>query len=185
MKSKKIIIKLLCIFVITMQSSVFAAGAMDSAPETSLPTGGSDTPYAPGQQWQQEQQEQQEQKEQNNSSQSSAGLLGESTASGDHTAGDIISDANNFINAGKNEDSKIDTDKIQTASNTLYNILLSIGIVIAVIVGMYLGIKFMMSSAEDKAKVKESLIPYIAGCVVIFGAFIIWKLAILLLNGLS
>ena len=67
----------------------------------------------------------------------------------------------------------------------LYNILLTIGIVLAVLGGIYLGIKFMMSSAEGKAQVKESLIPYIAGCVVIFGAFIIWKLAIVLLSGLA
>ncbi|MCI8481836.1 MAG: hypothetical protein HFJ27_01800 [Clostridia bacterium] len=52
-------------------------------------------------------------------------------------------------------------------------------------IGMYLGIKFMISSAEDKAKVKEALIPYIAGCVVVFGAFTIWRLVILLLSGLS
>lgn len=119
----------------------------------------------------------------------STGILGESNASGDHTVDDVINNANSFIQAGKNEEnkngSKIKSDNLQTASNTLYNILLSIGVVIAVAVGMYLGVKFMMSSAEDKAKVKESLIPYIAGCVVIFGAFIIWKLAILLLNGLS
>lgn len=115
----------------------------------------------------------------------SIGVLGESDAGSDHTADDIINNANSFIDKGKNQDSKIDTANLQTASDTLYNILLTIGIVIAVAVGMYLGVKFMMSSAEDKAKVKESLIPYIAGCVVIFGAFIIWKLAILLLNGLS
>ena len=115
----------------------------------------------------------------------STGILGESTASGDHTADDVINDAKNFIQAGKDQDSKIDSENLKKASDTLYNILLSIAIVIAVVVGMYLGVKFMMSSAEDKAKVKESLIPYIAGCVVIFGAFIIWKLAILLLNKLA
>ena len=58
-------------------------------------------------------------------------------------------------------------------------------IFLAVAVGMFLGIKFMISSAEDKAKVKEALIPYIAGCVVIFGAFIIWKLTILLLGRIA
>ena len=64
-------------------------------------------------------------------------------------------------------------------------ILLGIGIALALMIGMYLGIKFMISSAEDKAKVKEALIPYIAGCVVVFGAFTIWRLVILLLSGLS
>ena len=43
----------------------------------------------------------------------------------------------------------------------------------------------MLSTAEDKAKVKESLIPYIVGCVIIFSAFIIWKAIIDLLGGIS
>lgn len=36
----------------------------------------------------------------------------------------------------------------------------------------------MVASAEDKAKVKEALIPYIVGCIVIFGAFTIWSIAV-------
>lgn len=118
-------------------------------------------------------------------SSSNTGVLGQSSASGSHTVDEVLTEAENFINAGKNKGTKIDTDSLKTASNTLYNMLLAIGIVIAVIVGMYLGVKFMLSSAEDKAKVKESLVPYIAGCVIIFGAFIIWKLAILLLGGIA
>lgn len=43
------------------------------------------------------------------------------------------------------------------------------------IVGTIIGIQFLVASAEDKAKMKESLIPYIAGCIVIFGAFTIWS----------
>ena len=72
----------------------------------------------------------------------------------------------------------IDYDKLQDASNTIYNILLSFGVVIAVIIGMVLGIKFMTGSIEEQAKVKESLTPYIAGCIVIFGAFTIWKIVL-------
>ena len=33
-------------------------------------------------------------------------------------------------------------------------------------------------SADEKAKVKESLMPFVAGCVVVFGAFTIWKVAV-------
>ena len=69
-------------------------------------------------------------------------------------------------------------------SNDLYNILLVVGIVIALIIGMILGIQFMTGSVEQKAKVKDSLIPYVAGCVVIFGAFGIWKLVVTLMQGI-
>ena len=54
----------------------------------------------------------------------------------------------------------------------------------AVVVAAYLGIKFITSSVEEQAKVKESLIPFVVGCVVIFGAFGIWKLVTNLLETL-
>ena len=40
-------------------------------------------------------------------------------------------------------------------------------------------------NAESYTKVKEALIPYIAGCVVIFTAFAVWKIVIELLGGLA
>lgn len=46
------------------------------------------------------------------------------------------------------------------------------------IVGTILGIQFMVASAEDKAKVKEAIVPYVVGCIVIFGAFTIWGTAV-------
>mgnify|MGYP003302956259 CR=1 FL=1 len=114
----------------------------------------------------------------------STGILGNADADASHTPDEIIDAANKFLDAGKDEHT-IDGDNLEDASSTLYNILLSIGILLAVGVGMYLGVKFMVSTAEDKAKVKESLIPYIAGCIVIFSAFVIWKAAILLLGGIG
>lgn len=36
----------------------------------------------------------------------------------------------------------------------------------------------MIASAEDKAKVKEAIVPFIIGTAVIFGAFTIWSLVI-------
>lgn len=111
------------------------------------------------------------------------GMLGSMDASTTHTPDEIINEGNQFIEQASG--TTIGGDNLQEASSSLYNILLSIGIFLAVAIGMYLGVKFMVSTAEDKAKVKEALIPYIAGCVVIFSAFIIWKFAILLLNGIA
>ena len=36
----------------------------------------------------------------------------------------------------------------------------------------------MTGSVEQQADVKKLLVPYIAGCVVVFGAFGIWKIAV-------
>lgn len=96
-----------------------------------------------------------------------------------YAIGGIISGADDFINAGiEDQNVTIEDKDLQDMSDLLYNTLLVIAIVIAVIVGLVIGIQFMTGSASQKAKLKETLIPYIAGCIVIFGAFGIWKLVV-------
>ena len=100
---------------------------------------------------------------------------------------DITSIGINFLEIGENAASSGEqTDsELQTIISDIYNILFPLGIAITVIIGGVLGIKFMMASAEDKAKIKESMIPYVLGCVVIYGAFGIWKLAITIFSALG
>ena len=57
--------------------------------------------------------------------------------------------------------------------------------IIAVVVGIVLGIKYMIAGADEKAEVKETLLPYIIGCVVTFGAFGIWRILINTFIGIS
>lgn len=92
--------------------------------------------------------------------------------------GDIFSDADNFLLEGDSIGSKIDEGQLKETSNFMYKLLMAIGIIVMFIVGTILGIQYMVASAEDKAKVKESLVPYIVGCFVIFGAFTIWSIAV-------
>lgn len=99
--------------------------------------------------------------------------------------GDIVSEAGEFINVGKNENSPINENALKPGSSTLYNVLLAIGIAVALIWGLVLGVQFVTGSLEDKADIKKGLIPYIIGCVIIFGAFDIWRLVINLLEPLS
>ena len=93
---------------------------------------------------------------------------------------DAIDSADGFLQHGTSN--PIDEGQLKTFSIDLFNMFSTVGIALAIGIGMYIGIKFMMASAEDKAKVKESLVPYVAGCIVIFGAMGIWKLAIVLLR---
>lgn len=102
---------------------------------------------------------------------------------------DIISGVQDFENSRQSLDAnsvtggmEIDSGDLQNISNIVYNVLLTVGIVVAVIVGLILGMKFMAGSIDQKAQVKETLIPYIAGCIVIFSAFGIWKLVVTILN---
>ena len=92
---------------------------------------------------------------------------------------DIFGGADGFVSKG---DIQVDDTKLKDASDSIYFILLYVAIAAAVIVGAILGIQFMLASAEDKAKVKEQLIPYVAGCAIGFGAFAIWRLAVVVLN---
>lgn len=105
-------------------------------------------------------------------------------ASGGGTMGDIVSDAGGFINAGL-DNNVINENALESGSSTIYNVLLTIGIAVALIWGMVLGAKFVTGSVEDKADIKSNIIPYIIGCVIIFGAFGIWKLLMTILEPIS
>ena len=101
------------------------------------------------------------------------------------SASDIVSGADDFVETGEGASKPFSDDVSEILSDTIYNILFVIGVIITVIIGAVLGIKFMTGSIEEKSKVKESLVPFFAGCAVIYGAFGIWKLAIIVLRGLA
>ena len=92
--------------------------------------------------------------------------------------GDIFGIGNNFIKQGSDAQNTIDEEQLRTDASSIFKILLTIGIVLSVIIGGILGIKFMLASAEDKAQIKEMLIPYVVGCVVIYGAVTIWMIVV-------
>ena len=52
-------------------------------------------------------------------------------------------------------------------------------------IGGILGIQIMWGSIEQQVKAKEMLMPYAAGCVVIFGAFGIWKICVTIFSQLQ
>lgn len=98
---------------------------------------------------------------------------------------DIMNRAEGFVNNGENGGNVINSDVLKEGSNTLYNVLLVIGIAVAFIWGIVLGIQFITGSLGEKADVKKNLIVYLVGCVIIFGAFGIWKLLLQLLEPLE
>ena len=40
----------------------------------------------------------------------------------------------------------------------------------------------MLGSVEEKADIKAAMVPFIIGCVVVFGAFGIWKIVVTIGN---
>lgn len=95
---------------------------------------------------------------------------------------DVMTSGNSFIKSADNSLIKIRDDKLEVVSGGIFNILYYIGTALSILVGAILGIQIMITSASEKAKVKEALIPYIIGCFIIFGAFNIWKIAINIFN---
>lgn len=95
----------------------------------------------------------------------------------------IVGGADNFVNSGKDGSANtIDGNILSETSDLIYNTFLIVGVCVAVLIGTVLGIQFITGSVEQKVKVKESLIPFVVGCVVIFSAFGIWKLVIEILR---
>lgn len=64
----------------------------------------------------------------------------------------------------------IDAEKITTTSGGIMGILQVVGMVLAVLILIVLGIKYMMGSAQEKADYKKAFIPYIVGAILIFAA---------------
>ena len=96
---------------------------------------------------------------------------------------DVITAGDNFISVGEAADSgEVDDDKLTQNIQEIYNALLALGVVVSVIIGALLGIKFLVGSVEEQAKTKELLMPYAVGCIVVFGAFGIWKIVINVLS---
>lgn len=58
----------------------------------------------------------------------------------------------------------------QKLVNTIIGWLTGIGMAVSVIVLLILGIKYMIGSAEEKAEYKKTMIPYLVGAVLVFGA---------------
>ena len=99
--------------------------------------------------------------------------------------GDIFKQGDEFLEEGKNQESPISGDDMKTEINQIYNISLALGVGLSVLVGAILGIKYMFGSIEEQVKVKETLFPYLIGCIIVFSAFAIWRIAINVLSNIS
>lgn len=95
-------------------------------------------------------------------------------------------DLDGLLNAGKdfiekgNSGSSIPIagkeQAMKNLSNKVSSILLTIAFGVTLISGVIMGINFAMQSVDDKAKIKESMLPWVVGIIISFGAYGIWKL---------
>ena len=76
-------------------------------------------------------------------------------------------------------------EDVKNIGNQLVGIITTVGVVVAVIVLLVLGIKYMMGSASEKAEYKKTMIPYLVGAILIFGASAITKVVVGLASGIG
>ena len=83
-------------------------------------------------------------------------------------AGTVLAVDPNTVLNGLNGNGNVQTNDLTKVGNNIVTIIQVVGIVIAVIVLVVIGIKYMMGSASEKAEYKKTMIPYIVGAVLIF-----------------
>ena len=69
-------------------------------------------------------------------------------------------------------DNPTGSTEIQNLGNNLVGIFQVVGVVLAVVIIIVLGIKYMLGSAEEKSEYKKSMLPYLVGAALIFAGSI-------------
>ena len=77
------------------------------------------------------------------------------------------------------------TQEVKNFGGNIMGVIQTVGIVLAVVILMVLGIKYMMGSAEEKAEYKKTMIPYIVGAILIFAASTIANVVFQFATGLK
>lgn len=67
---------------------------------------------------------------------------------------------------------------ILNIGNTILGIVTNVGMILAIVLIAILGVKYMMGSTEEKAEYKKSLMPYLVGAILVFGASAIGRAVI-------
>lgn len=56
---------------------------------------------------------------------------------------------------------------IQTFGGKILGVVQTVGVVVAVIIIVVVGVKYLMGSAEEKAEYKKTMIPYVVGAALV------------------
>ena len=81
----------------------------------------------------------------------------------------IFGSAQDFISQGSGSSSQgIDEGELKNISDTVSGVLLTVAVAVTFISIGAMGITFAVQTVEDKAKVKESMVPWLIGVLVSF-----------------
>ena len=98
----------------------------------------------------------------------------------------IFGDAQDFIAKGNESSAQaISEDGLKNISDAVSGVLLTIAVAVTFISIAAMGINFAIQTVEDKAKIKESMVPWIIGVFISFGAYGIWKFVMNIFYGMN
>ena len=100
-------------------------------------------------------------------------------------AGTVLAVDPNTVLNGLNGNGNVQTNDLTKVGNNIVTIIQVVGIVIAVIVLLVIGIKYMMGSASEKAEYKKTMIPYLVGAILIFASTTIVNVVYNIANGVN
>ena len=82
----------------------------------------------------------------------------------------VLASDNYNVQVFENKDSGEIGTSIETAAGTLLYVIKIVAVGIGLIMLAVLAMKYMMSSAQERATIKQSAMVYVIGAVVLFGA---------------
>ena len=84
-------------------------------------------------------------------------------------------DAVTIIDGVANGGEGVQTESVTKIGGNVVTIIQVVGVVIAIVILLVIGIKYMVGSAQEKAEYKKTMIPYIVGAILIFAGTSIVK----------
>ncbi len=64
----------------------------------------------------------------------------------------------------------ISNDTATNLGNDIIEIIATVGSILSVLILIIIGIKYMAGGVEEKVEYKKTFLPYVIGCLVLFGA---------------
>ena len=96
--------------------------------------------------------------------------------------GTIKSEGDDFISRGEGG-SVLSISEVQDELFPVGGIMLGIATAVFIVVGLIMGVKYMIAGADEKAKLKEKLIWYVIAVIIAYGAVGLYNLAVTIMQG--
>ena len=93
----------------------------------------------------------------------------------DRDLSEVFQVGEDFISEGSETDLNFIDDETVASVNDIGRFLTAVGLIILVCVTLIMGIKYMMATPNDKAKLKKRLIGLLIASFVIFFSYTIWS----------